>query len=135
MVDRCGCDECRHNLQELKAAFAEIQASPKLSKQLRYDAGLLVRIGTQEGADEAIKSFGFHLPKPSTRYPKLADALQRLSQHNSVLVTISHSTISDSSALSEPGLDTRVRMHTQVSPQPFHVSRVQEIHRTAKAGP
>jgi hypothetical protein len=83
MIDRRECDECRNILEELMAAFAEIRASPKLCKQLHDDASLLLRMGEEEGADEAIGSFGFHLPQPSPRYPKIAGAFQKLTRHKS----------------------------------------------------
>jgi hypothetical protein len=83
MVDRRECDECRNILEELRAAFAEIRASPKLCKQLRDDASVLLSIGKEEGADQAIGSFGFHLPHPPPRYPKIAGAFQKLTLHKS----------------------------------------------------
>jgi hypothetical protein len=83
VIDHRECDECRNILEELRAAFAEIQASPKLCTQLRDDASLLLRLGEQEGADEAIGSFEFHVPQPPPRYPKIAGALQKLTRHNS----------------------------------------------------
>jgi hypothetical protein len=52
-----------------------------LSKQLGDDGGLLLRIGKGEGADKAIGLFGFHLPQPPPRYPKIGDVLQKLNQH------------------------------------------------------
>jgi len=50
MFERHGCNECQNILAELEAALAEIRLSPKLSKQLREDADLLLRLGTTEGS-------------------------------------------------------------------------------------
>jgi hypothetical protein len=81
MVDYDECDECRKLFEELRAALSEVEASPRLSKQLRDDAGFLLRLGTGEGADEAIGQFPFHTPQPA-KYPKLAAVLQRATLHN-----------------------------------------------------
>ena len=50
----CECNGCQNILAELEAALSEIRASPRVSKQLRHNAGLLLRIGTGGGAEEAI---------------------------------------------------------------------------------
>jgi hypothetical protein len=75
------CNECQNILAELHAALSEIRASPKLTKQLCDDARLLLGIGTGDGADEAIGQFPFHTPRTSPKYPKIAAAFRRMSQH------------------------------------------------------
>jgi hypothetical protein len=80
-MDRRECNECQSILAELEIALSEIRASPRLSKQLRDDAGLLLRIGTGEGADEAIGQFPFQSPQMPPKYPNIAAALGRMSQH------------------------------------------------------
>jgi len=81
MVDRRECNECQEILAELEAALSEIRASPRLYKQMRDDAGLLLRIGTAEGADEGIGQFPFCTPQLPPKYAKMAAALWRMSQH------------------------------------------------------
>jgi hypothetical protein len=83
MFDRRECNECQDILAELEIALSEIRASPRLSKQLRDDAGLLLRIGTGEGADEAIGQFPLQTRQTPPKYPKVAAALRRMSQHKS----------------------------------------------------
>jgi hypothetical protein len=75
------CNECQNILGELEAAMSELRASPRLSRQLRDDAGFLLRIGTGEGADEAIRQFPIHTAELSPKYPKIAAAFRRMSQH------------------------------------------------------
>ena len=70
MVDHAECDECRNILEELRDAFAETRASPKLRKQLRDDATLLLRIGEEEGADEAIEIIWVSFAAPAAKVPK-----------------------------------------------------------------
>lgn len=81
MVDARECNECRNILAELEAALSEIRASPRLSRQLRDDAGFLLRVGTGEGADEAIRQFPIHPAQLPPKYPKIAAAFRRMIQH------------------------------------------------------
>jgi hypothetical protein len=81
MVDRRECGECQEILADFEAALSEIRVSPTLSKQLREDAGLLLTLGTGEGADEAIGQFPFQMPQLPPKYPKFAAALSRMAQH------------------------------------------------------
>ncbi len=81
MFERRECNECQNILAEIEAALAEIRLSPKLSKQLREDADLLLRLCTTEGSDDALERFPFQMPKPP-RYPRIANVLRRMSQHS-----------------------------------------------------
>ena len=81
MVERRVCTECQDILAELEAALAEIRVSPKSSEQLSEHAGFLLRLGTAQGADEAIEQFPFDRSQRPPQYPKIAHAFQRRSQH------------------------------------------------------
>jgi len=80
-MDRRECNECQNILAELESALSEIRRSPGLSEQLRDDAGLLLRLGTGEGADEAIGQFPFQTPQAPPKYPKIVAGFRRMSQH------------------------------------------------------
>lgn len=77
MSERHECNECQNILAELEAALAEIRLSPKLSKQLREDADLLLRLGTTEGSDDALERFPFQMPK-QPRYPRIANVIEAI---------------------------------------------------------
>lgn len=81
MVDGRECGVCESLVAEFAAALSGVEASPKLSQELRDDAGLFLRIGTGEGADEAIDQFPFHISQSRLKYPKIAAAIARIIQH------------------------------------------------------
>lgn len=81
MVDQRECQECQSILAQFAAALSEVEVSPKLSKELRDDAVILLRIGTGEGAEEALEHFPFQVTQSPPKYPKIAAAIARMMQH------------------------------------------------------
>src|SRR5215470_16157323 len=53
------CDECQTILEAFRLAVSEIRVLPKRKAELRVWSGMLLSLGTQEGADEALNSFPF----------------------------------------------------------------------------
>jgi hypothetical protein len=87
MSNRAECDECRAIVEELRGAFAEVQASPKLRDELRVDCQAVFGVlgGAEEDperVEEVIAKFQF---RPGTdtecRTPRIRDAFRKMGNH------------------------------------------------------
>jgi hypothetical protein len=87
------CDECRTILEAFRVALSEIRGSPKLEAELRAWGRMLLTLGTEQGADEASRTFPFRV-QPQERlgahngdyvakFPKIASVFRQLYKHYS----------------------------------------------------
>jgi hypothetical protein len=89
MSSSAQCDECEAILEEIRNAFAELHLSPKLSAELRDDCEVFLRTfsGTEQDLEEGLGKLQFRsqssasLRAPESRYPKIAVALRKMSEH------------------------------------------------------
>jgi hypothetical protein len=81
------CQECESIIEELRAAMARIQASPKLRDKLRADWDAFFKAMTEPEEDfaEGFCKFRFYAQQPQEsakdRHPGIGNAIRKLSAH------------------------------------------------------